>query len=78
MLMFLMNNSIDKRVNEWDEMFLPGELARFVKQLSYQDSVGVTQELVKTSSMYYYSGREHPRILERPPGTVSTSTVACL
>jgi len=58
LLMFLMNNSIDEPVLEWDEMFLPGELIRFVKMVSYKDSLGNKQELVKASNMYYYSGRE--------------------
>jgi len=49
LLMFLMNNSIDEPVLEWDEMFLPGELIRFVKMVSYKDSLGNKQELVKAT-----------------------------
>lgn len=58
LLMFLMNDSIDEPVKQWAEMFLPGELVHFVKQFSYQDSSGVMQHLVTSSSVYYDSGRE--------------------
>jgi hypothetical protein len=39
-------------------MFLPAELIKYAKEFSYKDSLGNNQELVKSSSIYYDSGRK--------------------
>lgn len=58
LLMFLMNDSIDKPIKQWDEMFLPAELPRHALPFSYQDSLGNRQALIKSSFVYYNSGRK--------------------
>lgn len=53
LLMFLMNNSIDKGIRQWDDMFLPEELEYYVANLTYEDNNGQVQDLVKSSYTYY-------------------------
>jgi len=57
LLMFLMNNSIDQPVRQWDEMFLPAELCGFAQKFSYQDSLGKAHQLVENSRMLFDSHR---------------------
>jgi hypothetical protein len=54
-LMFLMNDTIDRPIREWDAMFLPDELARIASQLRYIDSTGKQIPLVSDS--YYFNKR---------------------
>ena len=58
LLMFLMNDTIDKRVREWDEMFLPDELAKYIAECSIVDSTGNEKPLVKSSGLIFDSGRD--------------------
>lgn len=57
LLMFLMNDSIDKPISEWEEMFLPGSLAHYAAQFAYKDSSGNQVNLVNNTNVYYDSGR---------------------
>jgi hypothetical protein len=52
-LMFLMSESIDRPVTRWEQMFLPGELERYVGTLRYTDEQGRTRKLVSRASLYY-------------------------
>jgi hypothetical protein len=57
LLMFLMNDSIDKEIMQWDEMFLPDELAKYAGQLLLNDSVG-TKPFILNAGLYYKAERE--------------------
>jgi hypothetical protein len=53
LLMFLMNDTIDKPIRKWDEMFLPDELAKYVAAISIKDSSGVEKKLATEPHVYY-------------------------
>jgi hypothetical protein len=53
LLMFLMNDSIDKNINQWDDMFLPEELEYHAGKLTYSDEKGDNHPLVQSSYTYY-------------------------
>ena len=55
LLMFLMNDSIDKEIRRWDEMFLPEELERNLAALTYKDNAGFTRKLVKENYIYFHA-----------------------
>ena len=55
LLMFLMNDSIDKEIRRWDEMFLPEELERNLDELTYKDDSGFTRKLVERHYTYYHA-----------------------
>lgn len=52
-LMFLMNDTIDKPIQIWDEMFLPTELERNVESLRFKNENGIEQALVLHSDIFY-------------------------
>lgn len=52
LLMFLMNDTIDKPIRQWDAMFLPSELAHFVTNMTYQDSTGRRIPLISDSYVF--------------------------
>lgn len=58
LLMFLMNDSIDKPIKQWDEMFLPDELAKYISQTSIVDSTGKSKPLVKSNKILFDSKRD--------------------
>jgi hypothetical protein len=62
LLMFLMNDTIDKQIRQWDAMFLPSELAKIVSGNSYQDSTGRQIPFVSDSFIFNKSinGRSIP------------------
>lgn len=57
-LMFLINDSVDQPISQWDEMFLPAELARQVRNLHYTDQNGRRRKLVSEEYVYYQSDRD--------------------
>ena len=57
LLMFLMNDSIDQPIRQWDEMFLPDELEKHVLALQYPDSAGQMQKLAGDSYIFYRAKR---------------------
>jgi hypothetical protein len=59
-LMFLMNNSIDQDIRQWDEMFLPEELERYVSDLTYQYKSSEVRPLVKNNYIYYKAKDRNP------------------
>ena len=53
LLMFLMNNTIDQPIKQWDDMFLPMELEKYCGLFSYTDNEGVTRKLVENTTTWY-------------------------
>jgi len=53
LLMFLMGRSIDQSINEWDEMFLPDELEKYVGRVKYRDEQGNIIPLVSDSYIHH-------------------------
>jgi len=60
LLLFLMNDTIDKPIQRWDEMFLPDELMRNVAAVSYENTQGDSVKLERAG----YFQKEAPN---RPP-----------
>ena len=60
LLMFLMNNSIDKEIRRWDDMFLPEELEQNVAGFSYVDESGERHQLVKSSYTFFNARDRNP------------------
>jgi hypothetical protein len=52
-LMFLMNDSIDKPIQRWDEMFLPTEMERYITELRYIDEDGSEKAMVQDTVTFY-------------------------
>jgi hypothetical protein len=65
-LMFLMNDTIDRPIRDWDAMFLPDELARIAAQLHYSDAAGEQIPLV-SDSYYFYKCAECTPIPDKAP-----------
>jgi uncharacterized membrane protein YeaQ/YmgE (transglycosylase-associated protein family) len=55
LLMFLMNDSIDKEITVWDDMFLPTEMETVLDSLEYQSETGEIKNIVKSRLVYYES-----------------------
>ncbi|MBN1834693.1 MAG: hypothetical protein JW820_02520, partial [Spirochaetales bacterium] len=53
LLMFLMSDSIDRPVTQWEQMFLPLELERYVGALVDTDGHGVDRPLVASERTYH-------------------------
>ncbi len=64
-LMYLMNDDIDRPIRVWDEMFLPDELERDVRNLVYSDSSGRAQKLVDDYFVFFKAKRDP--VPETPP-----------
>ena len=64
LLMFLMNDSIDKQIAYWDEMFLPIRLERWVERLEYENDQGEMVELAGEEEIFYDAGR--PPLPDKP------------
>ena len=45
---FLMGRNLDKPISVWDEMFLPREIGRNIKDFRYKDNSGMERDLVKS------------------------------
>ena len=60
LLMFLMNNSIDQSIRQWDDMFLPEELERYVAAFSYTDEDKNIHSLVQKTYTYYNAKNRKP------------------
>jgi len=59
LLMFPMNDSIDKPIKRWDDMFLPSEMEKIFKEFSYTDAEGqVKPIMLKEKTVYQATGRE--------------------
>ena len=54
-LMFLMNDTIDKEITVWDDMFLPTEMEMVLDRLTYQTDTGEIKKIVKTKMVHYKS-----------------------
>ncbi|MBN2425487.1 MAG: DUF4105 domain-containing protein [Calditrichaceae bacterium] len=57
LLMYLMNDSIDKPCAQWDEMFLPDELEAHILRLTYPDSTGQDSKLAKEQFTFFKAER---------------------
>jgi len=69
LLMFLMNSDIDQPVTRWEEMFLPGEVEKVIRDLSYVNKAGETVALVADEVVYFEPAGLAP-IPEEPPTRV--------
>jgi len=66
LLMFPMNDSIDKPIKRWDDMFLPSEMEKIFKEFSYIDADGQVKPIVlKEETIYQATGRKP--IPDSPP-----------
>ena len=54
-LMFLMNDTIDKEITVWNDMFLPTEMEMVLDRLTYQTDTGEIKKIVKTKMVHYKS-----------------------
>jgi len=57
LLMYLMNDTIDKPISKWDEMFLPDELERDAHAMTYVDSAGLCHPLTVKYRIWYNAHR---------------------
>jgi hypothetical protein len=57
LLMYLMNDEIDKPIMVWDEMFLPDELEKQVAKLKIPEEDGSMKPLVSDTYVFYKSDR---------------------
>lgn len=64
LLMFLMSGSIDRPITEWNDMFLPDELEKYVGRLQVPGPHGMMPLVSKTTVWYQSKGR--PPIPARP------------
>lgn len=65
-LMFLMNDTIDKPILVANEMFLPSEMERVLDNFTYVDNEGNSQKFVKKKYIYYKS-KTVPEVPETAP-----------
>lgn len=65
LLMYMMNDSIDQPIEEWDAMFLPGELEENALDLEYETASGERRPLIEDTVVYYEG--ESRSIPERAP-----------
>ncbi len=65
-LMFLMNKDIDQPIRQWDEMFLPDELEKYIKRVEVTDSLGKRHALAGKEEIYFKADR--PATPLRPDG----------
>lgn len=65
-LMFLMNDSIDKEITVWDDMFLPTEMEMVLDNFQYTDANGEAKKLVK-DKLVYYESKSVPAVPEKAP-----------
>jgi len=66
LLMFLMNDTIDQPIRQWDDMFLPTELEKYVGMFSYADTINRTCKMVKDTSVYYEAVNAY-QVPDTPP-----------
>lgn len=65
-LMFLMNDTIDKPITLWDDMFLPTEMEMVIDKLEYESDAGINKKIVKSKLIYYESQSVTPLPEEAP------------
>jgi len=58
LLMYLMNDDIDKPIRVWDDMFLPDELETNLLQLNYEDADSSLQKAVSSRMVVYKPERD--------------------
>jgi hypothetical protein len=66
-LVFWMNDDMERPLQVWDELFLPGELEKQVGRARYVDSKGVSRRLVRTS--YAVSEARRAKVPDWPATT---------
>ena len=66
-LPFMMGSSIDIPITIWDDLFLPSEFLRILKDFTYQDGNGIERPLVSRVETYYYSKNRAPLSEDPPP-----------
>jgi hypothetical protein len=65
LLMYLENYTIDKPIEVWDELFLPGQLEQQLENFSYTGPEGNEIEIVESSRVFYDNGKPGPP--DEPP-----------
>ena len=65
LLMYLENYTIDKPIEVWDELFLPGQLEQQLENFSYTGPKGSEIEIVESSRVFYDNGKPGPP--DEPP-----------
>jgi multisubunit Na+/H+ antiporter MnhF subunit len=66
LLMFLMNDTIDKPITVWDDMFLPSEMEQVLDRVEYKSETGELKNIVKDKRVYYKS-KTVPSLPDRAP-----------
>ncbi|MDR1094763.1 MAG: DUF4105 domain-containing protein [Spirochaetaceae bacterium] len=74
---FLMGRTLDRTITAWDEMFLPVELGRYMRDFSYTGPDGQTRSLVTHTALLNQSKNRQP-VLNAPPGGLARSFCAGL
>jgi hypothetical protein len=69
---FLMGRTLDRTITVWDEMFLPVELGRYMRDFSYTGSDGQSRNLVTHAELLNQSKNRQP-VLAAPPGSLVLS-----
>ncbi|MDR0525450.1 MAG: DUF4105 domain-containing protein [Spirochaetaceae bacterium] len=65
LLNFLMGQGIDKPITMWEEMFLPSEIVRDLRDFRYRDPAGEERLLVEREEVLHRA-RNRPAVLEAP------------
>jgi hypothetical protein len=60
LLMFLMNDTIDKPATRWQEMFLPIEVERNIQAFNFADSSGAKRKLVSDDLLFFEASQQPP------------------
>jgi uncharacterized protein (DUF2062 family) len=69
---FLIGRTLDRTITVWDEMFLPVELGRHMRDFSFTDSNGKTRKLVAHAELLNQTKNRLP-VLNVPPGNLARS-----
>jgi hypothetical protein len=65
-LMFLMSDTIDEPIRQWDEMFLPTELERYLSNFNYINENDSTISLISRTEIFFQAVNRDP-VPEKAP-----------
>jgi hypothetical protein len=69
---FLIGRMLDRETTVWDEMFLPVELGRHMRDFSFTDADGESRKLVSRATLLNQTKTRQP-VLNIPPGNLARS-----
>ena len=72
---FLMGRTLDREITVWDEMFLPVEMERHIRDFSWTGADGETRKLVAHAELLNQSKTRQP-VLASPPDELARSLIA--